>query len=164
MTNSDDHFFSVECFFYSENKDWAKNYLYNKNYRITEMVHSVLNDEYLNSYGFALRNYFEKELLILRAKIYNQNENAICLFQIWKNHISYDSFLKEIEGKKFETAIRSTGIRFDKKITKSVSQDLLHKKVEQIRSKEVLWQFVNNLFKKEWMIIGDPIREGKKKI
>ena len=153
------NFFVSECHFKSNGRDWAKNYLHKKDYRITEMVLPILKFDFLNAYGLTLQAFVKNNQLILRAKLYDEKQNSICLFQIWKTRKCYKRFLKEVKATKFEKAIRSTGLRFEKKITEKVSSSFLHEQIEQMKFKRAIWQFVNPIFKKDWMVIGDPIRD-----
>lgn len=160
MLNPDNQtFFVSECHFKSNVKDWAKNYLHVRDYRITEMVLPVLKSDFLNAYELALQVVVKNNQLNLRAKIYDEKRNSICLFQIWKTEKCYKKFLKEIKETKFEKAIKSTGLRFEKKMTERVPSNFLQDQVEGMRFKKVIWQFVNPIFKKDWMVIGDPIRD-----
>ena len=151
-------FFVSESYFRSNIRDWAENYLFKREYRITEMTQPILKSDFLDFYGLTLQTFVKNNQLFLRAKIYNEFQNNICLFQIWKTQECYKGFLKKADSIKFEKAIKLTGLRFEKKMTESVSQNFLHGQIEQMKSKKVIWQFVNAIFKKPWMSIGDPIR------
>ena len=158
LTSDNPTFFTSECYFYSYMTNWAENYLYRENYRITEMVLPILKSDFLNFYGLTLQTCVKNNWLMLRAKLYNEEQNNICLFQIWESKKCYESFLKKIEAIKFEKAIKSTGLWFEKNITESVSLSFLHEQIEQMKFKKVIWQFVNTEFEKPWMTVGDPIR------
>ena len=152
-------FVSTSCF-YSNHKDWAKNYLYNRNYRITEMVQSVLSAEVLAFYGCTLKKYFSTNRLILRAKIYNQKQNNICLFQVWKNQECHTAFLDAIQKGLFEKAVKSIGLRVETK-TQLISIQRLDKRIERMKKEKIIWQFVSGELTKKWMSLGDPIRSRK---
>ena len=152
-------FFVSECYFKSNIQDWAEKYFHTRDYRITEMVLPLLKFDFLNTYGLSLQTVFKNKQLLLRAKIYDEKLNGIYLLQVWKTEKCYNKFLKEVGSKKFEKAIKSTKIRF-KKHTKRVHKAFLHDQIEQMKFKKAIWQFVDPIFKKEWMVIGDPIRDS----
>ena len=154
-------FFISTNHFFSSRKDWAKNYLYNKEYRITEMIQSALSAEVLAFYGRTLKKYFSTNRLILRAKIYNQKQNNICLFQVWKNQQCRTAFLNAIQKELFEKAVKSTGLRVETE-TQLVSMKRLDERIERMKEKQVVWQFVNRELTKKWMSLGDPVRSGGK--
>lgn len=152
-------FFVSEYFFRSNKTDWAKNYLFNKNYRITEMLQPILKSDFLRLYSTTIKNCFSTEMLLLRAKVYNQSQDDICLFQVWSNYECYNRFLIKVGSQKLEKAIKLMHLQCRKKLTDSVPINSLHKQIEKMKSKKIIWQFVNTMFQKDWMIIGDPIRE-----
>lgn len=150
----DKSFFAHYVYFFSKNTDWAKNYLKNRNYRITDML-SPSMDDFFKNYGQELVNCFEKKQLLLRAKIYNKHQNNICLFQIWRNRVCQQSFQNKFDIQ-FKKAIKNLLVL--KKFSRSASKRELNQEIEALRLKPVIWQFVGTEFKKFWMTIGDPLK------
>jgi len=160
MKDFNDCFFVSEIFLSHFKVDkWAKNYLYKKDYRITQMVSDVLDMEFLNFFGKTITECFENKELFLRSKIYNPEQNNICLLQVWKNAKCRKIFLKKVQGAKFKKAIQTKEIKIQEQIKEQVSEKLIQKKIEKLKSKEVIWQFVASRFQKDWMSLGDPLKK-----
>lgn len=156
--------FLYEVYFQSENKDWAKNYLYRRDYRITDIIHSIpQSNKLMKYYGSHVKGCFKGNSLLLRAKVYNQDQDNICLFQIWKDRDSYENFYKEVrlDNQKMSELLKSVGIQFKRIMKESISVSFLSDNIEKMRNREVIWQYVNDLYRKEWMILGDPIKENR---
>ena len=156
--------FLCEVYFQSKNKDWAKNYLYRKDYRITDIIHSIpQSNKLMRHYGSHVKDCFKGSSLLLRAKIYNQDQDNICLFQVWKDRDSYENFYREVrlDDQKMGELLKSAGIQFKKIMKESVPVSFLSGKIEEMRNRKVIWQYVNDLYRKEWMVLGDPVKENR---
>ena len=160
MSEMNNYFFVSEIFLsYFKTNDWAKKYLYKKDYRITEMIVDILGLEFFDCFGKTMKECFRNKELLLRSKIYNPKQNNICLFQVWKNASCRNLFLEKVQESKFKKAIYRKDIQFKELIREKASEEFIQKKIEEIKPKEVIWQFVDGKFQKNWMILGDPLKE-----